>query len=503
MMIRSQSGEAVASISDSRSHHHGKRERYEEDSGGEVDSAQYSEAMNGGMNSLDENGEPRIHSSKTDVMPAGMNMAMSLTSEPMLAHAQSLCPTKTNQNIFKKTRFGDYFAQGQRQRLGDLGASYPSAPSSASSSSSAAAAAAAAAAASRISGAGTGGSAGGIARAEMRSANEEFEYSRSKRPSGSDSEDRSRRRGREEEFNARENSRYVDDLDLSRSPSLEYIKSRRVCSFGEEVTEELLNRQNTDPDPEMRNRNSNSDSARKRVRLYQIGEYLSPSSGEYDDGLKWRDRDVGRPGGDLGTSLGDSLLGHSSADDTDANIEAQSSSASHVLHALAPAELVGPPSAKYIQFLQEAYSSTHQLLLKEQQESAQTQRNHNALVMKLTETAVSLENQNKVLKKGMLRADTKIKEVSHQADTKIKEMTHQLYCAHQGALALQQAGSMLEETQHLRQENAHLRDVLANAATYISGLEHTISELRETIDRGGGGGGGGYSDNFNHRPDIC
>jgi len=90
------------------------------------------------------------------------------------------------------------------------------------------------------------------------------------------------------------------------------------------------------------------------------------------------------------------------------------------------------------------------------------------------------------------------------ADTKLKELTNQLHRAKHGLLALQQAEKMLAETQHLRQENSQLREVLTNAATHISGLEHTIMVLRETGDRGYGDGASGWGgSNFDRNGDVC
>ena len=89
------------------------------------------------------------------------------------------------------------------------------------------------------------------------------------------------------------------------------------------------------------------------------------------------------------------------------------------------------------------------------------------------------------------------------ADTKLKELAHQLHRANHGALALQQAEKVLAEMRHLREENCQLRELLSNAAVHVSGLEHTITTLREAIDRSGSDGAGWGGRSFDRNGDIC
>lgn len=148
-------------------------------------------------------------------------------------------------------------------------------------------------------------------------------------------------------------------------------------------------------------------------------------------------------------------------------------------------EIAGPPSQQLVQFLQESYSTAQEKL----------QRTQHDLSIQQNNLQRSLE-ENKVLKKGIMIADTRLKDLTQQ-------LKHtQDNSANAMAQAKASVAGFHAEVQYLQQENQQLREYVTNAVQHIAGLELTIQALRETIDRSNGSFGG-YSGFQQPPPDIC
>ena len=355
-LVHSQSPEPPASNSDNKGSRQSKRGRYDDDEMGDMESSPSPQAKGcthmANTNSS-ENGFGGV--SFTSGIPVGMNMSTPFSSEPIIA--RSLSDRQVNETVLKKARFGELGGTDftQDQRAFSSSAPYASAALSSSSSSSSLSSAAHGEhtdTGPRISGAMCSSSPDGAGAGTDRI--------QSHQRAGSGIGFRSASLGIEEADR--------EILEFSPSASFEGLNMWRVDSIGEymHVNE---NDENGNMDPGIQNRNT--DAARKRPKMHQFGEY-ERNDGEYN--RRW---------GYTGDGDGD---GHSRQSGT-----ANTTNSAHA-HAHAHASAVaGPPTAKYVEFLREAYTSTHQLLLTTKQESAQYQCSSKLLLDKLSANTISLE----------------------------------------------------------------------------------------------------------------